>query len=62
VVEFAFKEIKTATVSMLWVREWAMQKPWSQSIWIKKQFTANCWARLLRTRKQLRAWKVKQIS
>lgn len=52
-VEFAFKEIKTATVHSMLSRESMMQRIWCKNISTRRQFMANFWARLQITRRLL---------
>lgn len=44
-VEFAFKEIKTATVNDVLYRESMMLRIWCKNISTRRQFMANFWAR-----------------
>lgn len=53
IVEFAFKEIKTATVKNELFRESTMQKIWCRNISIRRQCMANFWAKLLTTKRLL---------
>lgn len=58
-VEFAFKEIKTATVLNTLFRESMMQRIWCKNISTRKQFMVNFWARLQTTRRLLSTWRIK---